>query len=198
MWDKSCFFSPPLWFPHPSQAISTLKTLLPKVVLVWWLPLLFVCLGKVGTIKWEEMCWSGQSCHSSEDSEETIFWHLKNAHSLWKVGVPVFPVSQMPTIKGKMYHTTWVKLSLFSMTYTCLQYNIWIQEAWWNGTYSLIFLVLWRHSAISINSEDIIVSELIILNTMSERIRLHVCNNFSFLTGASSTHNDILSSFCSE
>lgn len=114
-----------------------------STALVCSFPLFFVCLCRVGTIRWKDICWRNRAATALKIVRELgrrchHLWHLKNAHSLCKAGVPGFPVSQMSTIKGKTYHTTWIKLSLFSMTHLCLQYNLEVQEAWSSGTSILL------------------------------------------------------------
>lgn len=66
VWGESHF--PPL----PAWLLPTPRPFLPQRPSsrssVCYLPLFCVCLGRVGTLRCEEMCWSGQSGHSSQEN----------------------------------------------------------------------------------------------------------------------------------
>lgn len=80
------------------------------------------------------------------------------------------------------------------MTHTCLQYKIWIQEAWQNETHILLIpSFLFCESAIAINSGHYHFWNDQFKRPKSERIRPHVYDDISFFTGVSSTHDDIIS-----
>lgn len=79
-----------------------------------------VCLHIVRIIRCEDMCWSRQSCHSSEgiaripEGRSYHVWHLENSHFLCKVRVPGLPISQIPTMKGTTAHgQNWVYSSWY-------------------------------------------------------------------------------------
>lgn len=143
--------------------------------------LLFVCLRRVEMILCEDLGWLGvDSSPRSEEGGETRKEMLPPLAS----GEHTFPVQV-----GGSLGSQFLKCLQLMAKYAISHGWNWICSPWHVNISSIIYesrrpgkmeltslvlilclLALWRFSAISINSEDIIVSELIILKAANEKV----------------------------